>query len=80
MYSKVIKLFVLVMSPNDLGDEMTTLLGSYFAAVIREELFIRRRDTFANLKAELFVVKRGQADNRGSILVLKIWLPVDREN
>ena len=80
MYGEVIKLFVFVMSTNDLGDEMRTLLGSFFAVVIREELFMRRRDTFANLKVELFVLKRAQADNQWSILVLKIWQPTDQES
>ena len=48
------------MPPNDLGDEMRTLMGSFFAVVIREELFVRRRATFVSLKAELLVVKKGQ--------------------
>ena len=48
------------MSLNDLGDEMRTLMGSFFAVVIREELFVRRRDTFASLKADFLVVKKAQ--------------------
>ena len=48
------------MSPNDLGDEMRTLMGSFFAVVIREELFVHRRDTSVSLKADFLVVKKVQ--------------------
>ena len=54
------------MSPNDLGDEMRTLMGSVFAVVIREELFVRRRDTFVSVKADFLLVKKAQSGtNRG---------------